>query len=136
MTTVREKSFRRSISALDDIFEFLAECVAEFKIVEAAAYTLQFAVEEVFTNLVKYDSKASPAVPIRLSRDDKRITVEVINAGGEFFDMTSIDGMDDTPASSDNGGLGLRIVRKMVDEFRYDYSHGTGIITIVVPLEE
>lgn len=136
MKTTRQKSFGRDVSALDAIFKFISDYVSEFNIAPWVAYALQFAVEEVFTNLVKYDPDADPAISIRMTKDDGRITVEVINARGRYFDMTSTPQVDDRPYDRAAGGLGLYLVKKMVDEFRYEYAGGTGIITIVTSLEE
>ena len=135
MSTTREKSFDRNISALDGIFEFIAEFVSTFGIVPAVSYTLQFAIEEVFTNLVKYDLEAEASVSIRMEKNDNRIIVTIVNAGGRFFDMTAQTDSDNRPYDRRAGGLGLYLVRKMVDEFHYAYTDGTGIITIVVSLE-
>lgn len=135
MKTIQQRSFVRSVSALDAIFEFISAYVGRFDIAPWVAYALQFAVEEVFTNLVKYDPDADPIIPIRMRKEENRITVEVINGGGRYFDMTSTPQTDTQPHERGAGGLGLYLVKKMVDEFRYEYSDGTGIITIVASLE-
>lgn len=135
MKTKQQRSFRRNVSALDAIFEFISGYVSEFGIAPWVAYALQFAVEEVFTNLVKYDPDADPVIPIRMKKEENRITVELINAGGRYFDMTSMPQTDAQPHERGAGGLGLYLVKKMVDEFRYEYSDGTGIITIIASLE-
>jgi serine/threonine-protein kinase RsbW len=135
MKTTQQGSFARNVSALDAIFEFISGYVAKFDIAPWVAYALQFAVEEVFTNLVKYDPDADPVIPIRMKKEDSCITVEVINTGGRYFDMTSTPQTDAQPHERGTGGLGLYLVKKMVDEFRYEYSDGTGIITIVASTE-
>ncbi len=135
MSNTREKSFARRITALDAVFAFIDEYVTEFIVAPEVAYTLQFAIEEIFTNLVKYDSEAASDITIRLSKDDSRITAVVINAGGSDFDMTAFARADDRADPLEDGRLGIFLVRKMVNEFRYEYSNGTGIITVGTSLE-
>lgn len=136
MNTRREKSFSRSITELEAVFAFIADFVSEFNIAPAAAFTLQLAIEEVFTNLVKYDPQADPAIPIRLTKDNARVTAVVINAGGKYFDMTLAHKPESPSDPWEREGLGLYLVGKMVDEFRYEYTNGTGIITIGASLED
>ncbi len=136
MNTIREKSFGRSIDALDGVFEFIGDYVTEFAVPPDAVLALQLAVEEVFTNLIKYDSQAVPAITIRLSIHDSRVVAVVVNPGGTDFDMTRAYRSDQPYDPAGGGGLGLLLVRKMVDEFRYEYKDGTGIITIGASLEE
>jgi serine/threonine-protein kinase RsbW len=136
MNTMREKSFGRSIGALDAVFEFIGDYTTEFAVPPEVALALQLAVEEIFTNLIKYDSQADPAITIRLSVDESRAVAVVVNTGGTNFDMTRANRSDQPFDPAGGGGLGLLLVRKMVDEFSYDYINGTGIITIGKSLEE
>lgn len=136
MNTMCEKSFRRSITALDAVFAFIVDFVSEYGIASETAFALQLAIEEVFTNLVKYDVQADPVITIRLSKDKDRIVAKIINTGGEYFDMTSVQTLESPPNPLEGRGLGLYLVGKMVDDFHYEYADGTGIITISASMEE
>jgi serine/threonine-protein kinase RsbW len=136
MDTSRERLFERNLSALDSVFEFVSNYLAEFNIAQTTGYALQFAVEEVFTNLVKYDPGADPVIPIRMIKCDDRIIVEIVNVHGRNFDMTSAPEPDTPHFERGPGGLGLYLVRRMVDEFRYKFADGKGTVTIIVSLEE
>ncbi len=138
MTITQTRSFRRHIGDLESLHDYLAAFVAEYNIADAYAYVIQLAIEELFTNLVKYDPHADPEIPVRLTLRQDRLVAELINAGGAYFDVSNPKVVDvDRPLQERRvGGLGLHLVKHLVDDFRYDYKDGTGTITIAVSLEE
>lgn len=138
MTGSREKLFRRDMMALDSLLDFISEFVTEYKIDTDAAYTIKLAVEEIFTNLVKYDASAAPEIPVRLFMQENRAIVVVTNRDGHDFDVAAARGVDVTQPLKKRqvGGLGLHLVKNLVDELRYEYKDGVSTITIIKTLEE
>lgn len=132
------RKFKRDIASLDVIFDYVSTFTESHKIDEAMAYTLMLVVEEIFTNLVKYDPEADNEIPINLSHDDKKISIEFINNGGHKFDITASRPADiDVPLRERKvGGLGIHLVRHMVDDIEYNYANGTSTIRIVKYLED
>lgn len=132
------REFKRDISSLNDIFEHVSAFIEKHKIDDATAYTINLAVEEVFTNLVKYDPDAADAIPVDLSLDGKEIRIEFTNHGGHEFNIVEQPPIDINIPLRDRkiGGLGLHLVRQMVDDISYRYVGGTSIIRIVKYLED
>jgi anti-sigma regulatory factor (Ser/Thr protein kinase) len=132
------KEFKRDISSLNDIFEYVSAFIDQHKIDDDTAYTLNLAVEEVFTNLVKYDPDAAEAIPVDLNLDGKEIRIELTNHGGHEFNLVEQPPVDTNIPLRDRriGGLGLHLVRHMVDDISYQYVGGTSIIRIVKFLED
>jgi anti-sigma regulatory factor (Ser/Thr protein kinase) len=130
--------FKRDIAALDSLFEFIESCADICEIDGARRYTLQLVVEELFTNLVKYDPHAASDIPVIMDKHGTRLTVELVNRDGTDFDVSRVKSLDIDRRLQDRkiGGLGLHLVKHMVDDIRYEYNDGTGRITIVLFLEE
>lgn len=133
-----ERVFARSMEALDPLFDFASEFVALYDVDDGTAFVLKLALEEAFTNLVKYDAGASPEIPIRLAVEDGRVVVIMKNIGGIPFDITAGGAVDvDAPLERRKiGGLGLHLIRRLVDDLSYEYRDGTGTITITKSLED
>jgi anti-sigma regulatory factor (Ser/Thr protein kinase) len=132
-----EKNFKREINALDEIFEWITAFVTAQQIDPAAAYAVNLAVEELFTNMVKYGAGNASDVSIALDRNGKDLVVTMIDSGGESFDVTQSAEVDVTKGLEDRepGGLGLHLVKKMVDRLDYEYVNQQNKITLIKHLE-
>ncbi|MCI0696750.1 ATP-binding protein [candidate division KSB1 bacterium] len=132
-----EKNFKREINALDEIFEWIAAFVTAQQVDPAAAYAVNLAVEELFTNMVKYNAGNGDDILIAIDRNGKDLVVTMIDSGGERFDVTKSAEVDVTQGLEDRqpGGLGLHLVKKMVDRLDYEYVDQQNKITLIKHLE-
>ena len=132
-----EKNFKREISALDEIFEWIAAFASVHQIDQAAAYAVNLAVEELFTNMVKYNAGTTDDILIAIDRNETELMVTMIDSGGERFDVTQSAEVDVTQSleSRQPGGLGLHLVKKMVDRLEYEYVNQQNRITLIKRLE-
>lgn len=132
-----EKSFKREINALDEVFEWIAAFMAAHQIDQAAAYAVNLAVEELFTNMVKYGAGNAADILIAIDRKEKDLVVTMIDSGGESFDVTKSAEVDVTKRLEDRqpGGLGLHLVKKMLDRLDYEYLNQQNRITLIKHLE-
>jgi anti-sigma regulatory factor (Ser/Thr protein kinase) len=132
-----EKSFKREISALDEIFEWIAAFVSAQQIDQSAAYAVNLAVEELFTNMVKYSTGNTDDILITIGRNGKDLVVTMIDSGVESFDVTKSAEVDVAKRLEDRkpGGLGLHLVKKMVDRLDYEYANQQNKITLIKHLE-
>lgn len=128
-----ERSFKRSFDSLEEIFRFTGEFFSRERIDRSLQLAVDLAVEEFFTNLVKYHPETRTDVALSLRRDGERLVVRIVADEAEPFDVTRerevpVDGpLAERPV----GGLGLHLARKVMD--RIDYSHAArrGTITLV-----
>src|SRR3954471_8406784 len=113
------RSFKRSFDELEGIFAFTRE-----NMTQELARTIDFVLEELFTNVVKYGSKSDAAVRIDIARIAGGVEVTLVDSDAEPFDVTEAPDADiNLPIEKRRpGGLGIHLVRKMVDSIRYDYS--------------
>ena len=132
-----ERSFKRSYSSLPPVFAFLGEFFAAEAIDRSRNQTIDLAVEELFTNLVKYNTGSTRDISISLHREREQVEVTLTDFDVEPFDITRMKEVQiDRPlAERKPGGLGIHLVRKMVDSISYSYDNRTSRTTFIKRLE-
>ena len=120
---IEHKSFRRSFDALADIFAFTAATAAHFNVGKDALGAIDFTIEELFTNMVKYSNMSHAEVDIELSAIDDGMKVVLIDHDVDKFDVTQAPEVDVTRPIDERrpGGLGLHLIRRLVNSIEYDY---------------
>jgi anti-sigma regulatory factor (Ser/Thr protein kinase) len=119
------RSFARRVEALEDIFAFTQEALPEGAVSPALRRSVDFVLEELFTNIIKYGGgQGDVRVDIALGAAGVEVTVTEPDA--HFFDVTQAPSVDTTAPieTRQPGGLGLHLVRRLVDTLRYDYAAG------------
>lgn len=121
--TIQRKSFRRSFDALADIFTFTAATAAQFRVGKDALGAIDFTIEELFTNMVKYSTMSHADVDIELSAITDGMKVVLIDYDVDKFDVTEAPEVDVTRPIDERhpGGLGLHLIRRLVNSIEYDY---------------
>jgi serine/threonine-protein kinase RsbW len=97
----------------------------------------QLAVEELFTNLVKYSKGGHRDIRIEMSRDGDRLIVRLTDFDVEPFDIRTVpDARTDLSlAERKPGGLGIHLVKRLVDRIDYEYADRNSTTTFVKNLE-
>jgi anti-sigma regulatory factor (Ser/Thr protein kinase) len=129
--------FPRSIQSLPAIFDFANEFLAGLNVDKTSTFGLQLAIEEVFTNCVKYNhSTADILLVFEKVSDQIVITIEDYDVEG--FDMSKPPPVDtEEPLEKRKvGGLGLFLVQKLMDRVDYNYVNRTSTITLVKTIGE
>lgn len=116
-------SFPRRIDALAEIFAFTARAFERERIAESLRNDVDFVLEELFTNIVKYGRGRAP-VTIDIAAIPGGVEARVTEPEAERFDVTSAVPVDTTlPAEQRQpGGLGLHLVARLADFVKYGYS--------------
>jgi anti-sigma regulatory factor (Ser/Thr protein kinase) len=117
------RRFRRHIDSLEAIFEFSAAALQHSALSETQRRIVDFTLEELFTNMVKYGSLGAPEVSIEIECAGEGAVVTLLDADVEPFDVTlAPDAPVDLPIEERvPGGLGLHVVRPIDDAQCYDY---------------
>ena len=118
------RAFRRSFDALAAIFAFTSDEFARQGIDESLLPTVDFAVEELFTNMVKYGKGTDADVRIGLKGLPDGVEVTLTDYDVEPFDVTKAPEVDVSLPIEERrpGGLGLHLIRRLMDSVEYEYS--------------
>lgn len=119
------RTFARSFASIEAIFAFTAQFFDQAQVDRELLSPVDLVVEELFTNMVKYGAAADPGTEARIDMEaiDGGVQVTLIDRGVEPFDVTQAPDADvDRPIDQRQpGGLGLHLIRRMVDSWRYEY---------------
>jgi len=80
-------------------------------------------VEELFTNMVRHNEGGADRITVSIERRDNRVHLELVDTDVEPFDPETAE-VPPVESGIENrrpGGLGIYLVRKMVDDLNYDY---------------
>jgi serine/threonine-protein kinase RsbW len=113
----------RQIGQIAGIFDFTAEFFGLHAIDRRLLGTVDLALEELFTNMVKYSPETDAAVRVDLVAVAGGIEVSLTDTGVEPFDVTQAPEVDiHAPIDQRRpGGLGLHLIRRLVDHIGYEY---------------
>jgi anti-sigma regulatory factor (Ser/Thr protein kinase) len=133
-----KQRFTKTSGSIPDVFAFVDESLSVQKASPSAVYAVNLAVEELFTNMVKYSPGGRNEVTIEIEKDGDRLVVTLVDEDVEPYDMTGRPEVDTSKPLEERkvGGLGIHLVKQMVDEFHYRYENGNSIITITRKLEQ
>ncbi len=131
-------SLRRSISAVDDLFAFIDRFAATHALDEEVLFAIRLSAEELFTNLIRHNAGGGPAIDVSLDREENRLVIRFIDFD---VDPVAIDhdrplGLDLPLSERTPGGLGIHLVKNMVDRLTYEYDHRTFRVTAIKNLED
>jgi len=115
--------FRREIEAIGEVFAFLETFADGQEIDEKTAFCINLVVEELFTNMVRHNEGGGDRITLSIERRNDRIHLELLDIDVEPFDpkTAEIPPVDAGIEERRPGGLGIYLVRKMVDDLNYAY---------------
>ena len=118
-----EKAFPRSFDSLAAIYEYAEEALAANELDDAVRFPVHLALEELFTNMVKYNPDGEGDIEVSVDASSIGVTVALTEYGVDEFDVTTPRDVD-TEAPLDArtpGGLGLYLIQNLVDKLEYQY---------------
>lgn len=117
------QAFQRRIESLGEIFRFTAAALTVEAMDAKQRNAVDLAIEELFTNMIKYSRPGSAEVLIEIAGVDGAVVVTLTDADVEPFDVTMAPdaSVDVALEQRQPGGLGLHLVRRLVDSLSYEY---------------
>jgi anti-sigma regulatory factor (Ser/Thr protein kinase) len=119
----RDFSIGSSLSELGGLSEAVREFLAQRGVSRTTLFTVELALEEVITNILKYADLApgTGKIAVHLELASDRVTLVIEDDGRQFDPVQALEPdlgqrIEDRPI----GGVGLCLVRRMVQLFRYE----------------
>ncbi|MGI9224066.1 MAG: ATP-binding protein [Woeseiaceae bacterium] len=118
-----QRNFARNYDSLTAIYEFAEGILAHHQIAEAVRFPVHLAMEELFTNMVKYNPDCDEDIAVDVNVKSGRITVALTEFDVDEFDVTQPREVDTGASLKDRtpGGLGLYLLQNIVDKLEYEY---------------
>ena len=133
METV-EQTFVAKLEVIPAMVEFVAATAESFGVHPKRIMHLELAVEEATANICSYAYEIPPGeVTIRISRETEVVRIELVDAGVPF-DPLAADAPDirSELENREVGGLGIFLIRRMLDEVHYSRSGDRNILSLAV----
>lgn len=131
---MRSRTFPGRYDSLADISEFVTQAARAAGLNEKGVYAVQLAVDEACCNIIDhaYGGEGRGDIQCLVEIGEGKLTV-ILRDRGRSFDPTKV------PAPTLNRplkrlkmrGVGLYLMRKMMDEVRYEPSQGENVWTLV-----
>ncbi|MEO7050050.1 MAG: ATP-binding protein [Rhodanobacter sp.] len=118
------RDFARSFAALKDVYAFVEPALAARHVDASAAFAIVMTIEELFTNMVKYNPTGHGPLSLEVHCDEDAVTCQLSDPDSECFDMTRLPDVDihQPVEQRQPGGLGIHLIRRLVDSIAYDYA--------------
>ena len=129
----KEIIIKNEIAELERVAVFVEEVSQLLSLDSETTMNLNLALEEVVSNVIlyAYPQKMGENIIIKASSDDNILVVTITDKGDEF-DPTKVEDADITLAAEDReiGGLGIFIVKNIMNEVTYQRLDGKNILTL------
>ena len=126
-----QKKLNRSYESLEEMYELTERFLLDEAVEPAVRFPVHFVMEELFTNMVKYQPENANDILLAVNAAKGGVTVSLTDYDVDAFDVT-LDRQVDIAAPIEDrtpGGLGLHLIHKMVDSLRYDYADRQSTVT-------
>ena len=122
-------TFPARFEFLDEIREFVAQVAREGGFTEKEIYSLQLAADEAASNIIEHAYKGISNADLDVTCDAHGDTLIItMRDTGRPFDPSKVKQPNLKAGLSDRqiGGLGVYLMRKLMDEVRYESDSKTG----------
>lgn len=132
---MKELKLRAETEELKKVQEFVRGEMESAGCSFKAVSQVEIAVEEIYVNIAHYAySSGGGEVTIRCaaSREEGKVFIQFLDKGIPFDPLAKKDADISLPAGERPiGGLGILMVKKMMDEVTYRYEDGKNILSMV-----
>jgi len=132
------KRYKRSFEEIQKIVADTEQFFTQENIDESLRMKVDLALEELFVNMVTYNTETICEILIEMKSIDNGIEISLTDHDVNRFDPTASGQVDVNAPLVDRtpGGLGLYLVLKMADSINYEYHGRTSKITFTNKVAE
>jgi len=131
---MQELTVEAKVENLDKVNDFINNSISEFNCSKKAIMQLGVIVEEIFVNIASYaypDKVGFATVQVEIKNNPPAVTLTFVDEGVEYNPLTNED--PDLELSVEErgiGGLGIYLVKNMVEEISYNYKDNKNILSL------
>lgn len=129
----KELKLKNQMKELERVNQFIEEIAEELNLDMELQMNLNLVVEEMVVNVISYAYPEGKTADIELlaESDGKELTFVLSDQGKEFDPtMRKSADMNVNPAERDLGGMGIYIVKNIMNEVSYQRLEGKNLLTM------
>lgn len=127
-------TIENDIKQIQDVAEHLESFGNANHISPKIVYQLNLSVDEILTNIITYGFSDSEShdITVSLSCSKSEVTIQIIDDGQQFDPLSyTPEGVEDELEDRPIGGLGIHLVKTMMDEIQYERINNENKTTII-----
>jgi serine/threonine-protein kinase RsbW len=129
----KEIRIKNQIGELERIAQFIEEICEELGLDMELQMNLNLVIEEMVTNVIfyAYPKDVDEEIELLVKSDGQTLTIVLSDKGMEFDPTAREDANTDVnPAERDLGGMGIFIVKNIMNEVTYQRLDGKNLLTM------
>ena len=118
---------KSKLSELKSLCRHLEDCGDMMQLPQKCLHEINLGLDELFTNIVSYgfEDEAEHQIKFTLAKTEETLVVKVEDDGTPFNPLeASAPGLSQDLDTIDIGGLGIHLVKKMMDDIDYQRVEG------------
>ena len=128
--TIKAYRLVPTLERLPEVMAFVDHILEQAQMPMKAVSQIDVAVEEIYVNIAHYSGASIAVLSCDLQED--RVVLQFCDDGKPFDPTKRADPDINLPADErEIGGLGIFMVKKMMDEVSYEYLNGRNVLTVV-----
>ena len=136
--TLKKLELEAKTDNLDQVLEFVDSTLEDVDCSIKTQTQIDIAVEEIFVNIASYayaPETGNVVIGMQVQAESRMAEITFADSGIPYNPLERED-PDITLSAEDReiGGLGIFMVKKTMDEMRYDYKNGQNVLTIMKKL--
>lgn len=124
-----------TMDTIPQVAAFVEEHLEKFEVPMSLSAKLMVALDEIYSNIVRYSGASEAQICIVKAEDTLKL---IFRDNGKPYSPLDAEEPDITASAEDRatGGLGIFMVRKMMDDVEYEYTHGMNKLTLSKKLQQ
>jgi anti-sigma regulatory factor (Ser/Thr protein kinase) len=127
------RTFAGRLDQIHAVYDFISETVQHMGLPTGEIPTLKLVTDEIFNNIVTYayHDCSDKQITVEITAEDETICMTFIDEG-DPFDPSSATPPDISLSTEEReiGGLGIYIVRSVMDCTAYSWEDGKNVLTV------
>ena len=119
---------------IDEIKDFVGQELEAYDCPMKVQMQIELAIEEIFVNIASYayhPVEGEAEIRCEVLQDPLRVVIQFLDGGKPYDPLAKEDADTSVEALEEReGGLGILLVKKTMDDVKYVYENGKNILTI------